>query len=110
MVSVADTITAGLQTFQISDLSGAPLATLLDTLSGPESESRTASLISQQVLVAPAWAFDRIHAQLALKLKIHPLFDGRTFGVHVDMDRIDEMLDSSWDRSGVGVWKLSSRR
>ena len=43
-------------------------------------------------------------------LCLQPLFNGRSFGVQVDMDRLDELVAAtSWGRTGVGVWEVKKK-
>ncbi|GAA5839969.1 hypothetical protein JCM11251_006574 [Rhodosporidiobolus azoricus] len=116
---------------RVTDLAGAPLPTLLETLarsfslsssSSPDSPATLPS--SASLLVAPAYAIDPFaltcettaeEEEEGVKDKnvafcLAPLFEGRSFGVHVDMDRLKEMVGAKgWARVGVGVWEVVER-
>ena len=77
---------------QLTDLSGAPPATLFATIRAAQSPV---------LLVAPSYAFDALGLDRSCASEVLP-----STAVHVDMDRLDELWSGGWGRSGVGVWEL----
>ncbi|GAA5873166.1 hypothetical protein JCM8547_006806 [Rhodosporidiobolus lusitaniae] len=115
---------------RIVDLAGAPVPSLLSTLSSAmhpplATHERSNDLRHPVLLVAPAYIVDKV--ALACNSSSAPTENGRitaadapvcleeylggaSFGVHVDMDRLDEYFSaSSRRRVGVGVWKVQRR-
>ncbi|GAA6058994.1 hypothetical protein JCM10212_001704 [Sporobolomyces blumeae] len=103
----------------ITDLGGAPLDVLRDALLEIVDEEakddkitvgrpRTEDPSSTTYLVAPAYLFDpSSFASLAndkstRQLCFDSVYERRTSGIHVDMDRLDEMVAAEWARVGVG--------
>lgn len=98
---------------RITDLSGAPPSQLLSTIRSLASpnESKPISTISTTLLITPAYLLDAAEDKLsslsgAVDWPPRQMFEGRTFGVHVDMDRLDAIAGASWERMGVGVWEV----
>ncbi|GAA6050678.1 hypothetical protein JCM3770_000888 [Rhodotorula araucariae] len=105
---------------RVTDLAGAPFATLLSTLS-----SAKLARSSRVVLVAPAYAVEA-HNLTCLPSStfpippaapkppvtrkepcVAPLFPTKgSFGVHVDMDRLADLTRSRWETVGVGVYTV----
>ncbi|SCV74890.1 BQ2448_7919 [Microbotryum intermedium] len=80
----------------IKDVAGAPLSELMTILRASNS--------SRTLLVTPAYAFDSL---LSEKLDAtRPLFASRSLGIHLDMDRLDNMVGVDWRRLGMGVWEV----
>ncbi|GAA5915898.1 hypothetical protein JCM6882_001754 [Rhodosporidiobolus microsporus] len=113
---------------RVVDLAGAPLAEFFSTLSVSLSAS-SAYPSSATFLVAPAYAVDALSlacdssdllqpsapvqsSQAARnEFCLQPSFGGRTFGVHVDMDRLDDLFKAQgWGRTGVGVWQVEEKK
>ncbi|GAA6040508.1 hypothetical protein JCM8097_005439 [Rhodosporidiobolus ruineniae] len=99
----------------VLDLAGAPPASLVTVLSAPTTSSQAASpATSLRLLVAPACLVDPLaltcgvsSSAFADQVRLEPLFNGKTFGVHVDMDRLPELFAADgWSRTGVGVWRV----
>lgn len=93
------------------DLGGVEWCDVMQAFDTIKSANTNSTSMAVHLLVAPAWAVDNLDPSDMTKFErdLRPFFeDDRTFGVHVDMDRLDEMLKSSWARSGVGVWQYSS--
>jgi phosphatidylinositol glycan class Z len=86
---------------KVTDLSGASpsvLSKLLSSLSSPTV-----------LLITPAYAFDSLNLDRVFPSSPpRQLFGRRTFGLHVDMDRLDEVLGARWGRMGLGVWLVGA--
>ncbi|KDE05330.1 hypothetical protein MVLG_04246 [Microbotryum lychnidis-dioicae p1A1 Lamole] len=80
----------------IKDVAGAPLSELLTIIHNSNS--------SRTLLVTPAYAYD---ALLSGKVDFaRPLYGSRSFGIHLDMDRLQDMVGVDWRRLGMGVWEV----
>ncbi|GAA6053257.1 hypothetical protein NBRC10513_007170 [Rhodotorula toruloides] len=108
---------------RVTDLAGASFDTLVSTLLDKTQHHRSSAAASHlTILVAPAYT---VHS-LDLLCSAHPTAakphnvcfepvlvdkDGkeRTFGVHVDMDRLEELRHTTWGTAGVGVWAVWRR-
>ncbi|BGP17720.1 hypothetical protein JCM10213_005300 [Rhodosporidiobolus nylandii] len=100
----------------ITDLAGAPSPDMLATLS---LLSAASPVTSSTLLVAPAYNVDALALACPAFLPprgentrpcLRPLFDGRTFGVHVDMDRLGDLVRAKgWSRTGIGVWEVEGK-
>ncbi|BGP33424.1 alpha 1,2 mannosyltransferase [Rhodotorula toruloides] len=108
---------------RVTDLAGAPFDTLVSTLfDQTRQQSSVAQASHTALLVAPAYtvhSLDLLCSVRPTSAKPHdfclePVLidkDGkeRTFGVHVDMDRLDELRYATWRTGGVGVWAVQRR-
>lgn len=104
----------------MTDLAGASLDTLASTLLSKKLPRSTVAAGSHvALLVAPAYTIHSLDLLCSADpplsnprhLCLDPVFvdaDGqeRTFGVHVDMDRLDELRLATWRTAGVGVWAV----
>ena len=93
----ADAISTGMRpTIRTTDLSGAPVRSLLSTL------SRATATTSTTILVAPAYVVDELSWNAGCLTQLF----GRTFGVHADFDDLGGVIGARWDRMGVGIWRV----
>lgn len=91
---------------RITDRASSPPTTLYNTLQNISSSSTTL------ILVSPYWALP----SLPLSTKnsedgrpcLKPLFS-KTFGIHLDTDRLDEVWEGGWEGLGVGAWMVDPR-
>ncbi|GAA6016294.1 hypothetical protein JCM10207_000460 [Rhodosporidiobolus poonsookiae] len=111
---------------RVTDIAGASPAALIDTLAAALAAAfrdDTPTVAHPVLLVAPAYAVDQLalacsstfstsaakSAEVA-PVCIRPALRGRTYGVHVDTDRLDDLFGASgWGRTGVGVWTVERR-
>ncbi|GAA5926902.1 glycosylphosphatidylinositol-alpha 1,2 mannosyltransferase [Sporobolomyces koalae] len=93
----------------VIDLGGVSKASLCGTLLELVAAANTSSAT---MVIAPSYLFDpsRLTAELAAseRLCFEEVFGGDTFGIHVDMDRLDELkANFGWSRLGVGAWRVT---
>ncbi|GAA5844055.1 hypothetical protein JCM5353_000129 [Sporobolomyces roseus] len=92
------------------DLGGIPYTQLISTLSSlidTSSPSHSTSPSHATFLITPSYLFNpSLPPSSADKLCFDPQLGGSTFGAHVDIDRLGEMLGTGWERWGVGVWQV----
>ena len=87
---------------RVTDLAGSAPTMLVETVAKMRSDSSVSVY-----LVAPGYAYDVVERGLLSELpQPKAIFDGKTFGVHMDMDRLDQVVGVRWDRLGVGVWRM----
>ncbi|BGP25863.1 phosphatidylinositol glycan, class Z [Rhodotorula toruloides] len=110
--------TAVVPAVTVTDLAGAPFDALVSTLLDKSAhQSRTTEAAHSALLVAPAYSVRSLDllcpanpaSSKPRSFCLEPaLFHGdrmeRTFGVHIDMDRLGELRHASWRTAGVGVW------
>lgn len=87
--------------YRITDLAGSSSPTLLSTLTMSSSSPYPPSI---KLLITPAYAFDQL--TLPSKDCAKEVFE-ETFGIHIDMDRLDHLIGVRWSRVGVGIWDVS---
>ncbi|GAA5991121.1 hypothetical protein JCM10908_006546 [Rhodotorula pacifica] len=110
----------------VTDLAGAEQRKLFQTLAqltsdAPPSSAAVAALRRCVLLIAPAYSPGL--AELACPVEqqtasvetmqrsvcIQPLWPHKpTFGVHVDMDRLDDLVRGGFSVRGVGVWEVKA--
>lgn len=105
----------------VTDLAGASFDTLVSTMLD-KIQQQSSVTDASHLLVAPAYT---VHS-LELLCSVHPTSatphsfclepalvdkDGkeRTFGLHVDMDRLGELRHATWRTVGVGMWTVRRR-
>ncbi|GAA5986130.1 hypothetical protein JCM11641_004719 [Rhodosporidiobolus odoratus] len=108
---------------RVTDLAGSPPGTLSATLTSLHSRDRSLQDLSMAkvVLAAPAYAVDThnltcnpagptfsTNASDGLATWcLQPLFGRKTFGIHVDTDRLGELAQARrWGRTGLGIWEV----
>jgi hypothetical protein len=102
---------------RVADLAGGEQLELYQTLALLNANASDALSQGRVILVAPAYSpgiaelacsAERSAAAVATlkrSICIDPLWPQRpSFGLHVDMDRLDQLVRGGVGRSGVGVW------
>ncbi|KAM0746928.1 hypothetical protein T439DRAFT_383572 [Meredithblackwellia eburnea MCA 4105] len=87
----------------ITDLSGSPTSILHSSLSHPQPPT------ARTLLVAPAYSFDLLPSPAFPRECFTEILRPPVGGlVHLDMDRLDELIAGGWGRRGLGVWEVAS--
>lgn len=100
----------------VTDLGGVSRDVLYSTLKNntassplsPKNAQGKTFLITPSYLFSPA-SFSSLHSADQSELCCEPLFHGESFGIHVDMDRLDELWAGRKRGLGVGVWEVKRK-
>lgn len=82
----------------LQDVSGSSSSILFSTLQTLSLSTSTSTAI---ILVAPSYSFDH------LVLPENCTKELFTKGIHVDMDRLDEMAGVGWERWGISALRIA---
>lgn len=108
---------------RVADLAGASFDIFVSTLLDKTQQQNSFTEASHTaLLVAPAYTVHSLDLLCSVRpasakpddFCLEPALvdnDGeeRTFGVHVDMDRLGELRHATWRTAGVGVWVVRRR-
>ncbi|CDR36110.1 hypothetical protein NBRC10512_004991 [Rhodotorula toruloides] len=108
---------------RVADLAGASFDIFVSTLLDKTQQQNSFTEASHTaLLVAPAYTVHSLDLLCSVRPASAkpddfclepPLVDNdgeeRTFGVHVDMDRLGELRHATWRTAGVGVWVVRRR-